>query len=126
MNPEKTELIWFGSAANLNRLENASLDIHVGQVTIKPVDVVRDLGVMLDSRMDMRLHISKTVSACFFHLRRLSHMKRILDRDMRQRLVSTFIILRTDYCNVALAGLPATSLAPLQRVLNADARFVVI
>ena len=124
LNPEKTELIWFGSAANLSRLENASLDIHVGQVTIKPVDVVRDLGVMLDSRLDMRQHISKTVSACFFHLRRLRQMKRILDRDMRQRLVSTFIISRIDYCNVALAGLPATSLAPLQRVLNAAARFV--
>ena len=29
-----------------------------------------------------------------------------------------------DYCNVALAGLPAISLAPLQRVINAAARFV--
>ena len=83
LNPEKTELIWFGSAANLSRLQKASLDIHVGQVTIKPVDVVRDLGVMLDSRLDMRQHISKTVSACFFHLRRLRQMQRILDIDMR-------------------------------------------
>jgi hypothetical protein len=50
LHPEKTGLIWFGSADNLNRLQNASLDIHVGQVTIKPVDVVRDMGDMLDSR----------------------------------------------------------------------------
>jgi hypothetical protein len=124
LNPDKTELIWFGSVANLCRLQNANLNIHIGQVTIEPVDVVRDLGVLLDSHLDMRQHISKTVSICFYHLRRLRQLRRILDRDMRQRLISALIILRIDYCNVALAGLPATSLAPLQRVLNAAARFV--
>ena len=51
-------------------------------------------------------------------------MKRILDRDQRQRLVSTFIISRIDYCNVALAGLPATFVAQLQRVPNNAAQFV--
>ena len=34
------------------------------------------------------------------------------------------MLSRIDYCNVALAGLPAISLAPLQRVINAAARFV--
>ena len=124
LNPDKTELIWFGSVANLCRLQNANLNIHIGQVTIEPVDIVRDLGVLLDSHLDMRQHISKTVSTCFYHLRRLRQLRRILDRDMRQRLISALIISRIDYCNVALAGLPATSLAPLQRVLNAAARFV--
>ena len=41
-----------------------------------------------------------------------------------QRLVSAFILSRVDYCNAVLAGLPASTLAPLQRVLNAAARFV--
>ena len=31
---------------------------------------------------------------------------------------------RFDYCNAVLAGLPTSTLAPLQRVLNAAARFV--
>ena len=35
LNPEQTGLIWFGSAANLSRLQNASLDIHVDEVTVK-------------------------------------------------------------------------------------------
>jgi len=74
LNPDKTELIWFGSVANLCRLQNANLNIHIGQVTIEPVDVVRDLGVLLDSHLDMRQHISKTVSTCFYHLRRLRQL----------------------------------------------------
>jgi len=32
--------------------------------------------------------------------------------------------LWVDYCNSSLAGLPAIAFAPLQRVLNADTRYV--
>ena len=35
------------------------------------------------------------------------------------------MLLRLDYCNAVLAGLPATTLAPLQRILHAAARLVV-
>ena len=37
---------------------------------VKPTDVVRDLGVLLDSELTMKWHISKMVSTCFYHLRR--------------------------------------------------------
>ena len=36
-----------------------------------------------------------------------------------QRLVSVFVQSRLDYCNAVLAGLPSSSLAPLQLVLYA-------
>ena len=41
-----------------------------------------------------------------------------------QRLASDFMLSRVDYCNAVLAVLPTSALAPLQRVLNAAARFV--
>ena len=41
-----------------------------------------------------------------------------------QRLVSAFVIARFDYCNSVMAGLPASSLAPLNRVLSAAVRLV--
>ena len=43
---------------------------------------------------------------------------------MMQRLVSTFVISRLEYCNSTLAGLPACALEPLQRVLHATVRLV--
>ena len=43
---------------------------------------------------------------------------------MMQRLVSTFVISRMEYCNFTLAGLPACALEPLQRVLHATVRVV--
>ena len=36
----------------------------------------------------------------------------------------TRILSRVDYCNVVLAGLRASSLALMQRVINAETRFV--
>ena len=69
-------------------------------------------------------HISKIVSACYYHFRRTPQLRHCLDKDDRQRLVSALVLSRIDYCNVALARLPAISLVPLQRVINAAARFV--
>jgi len=40
-------------------------------------------------------------------------------------LVTSVILQRLDYCNSVLAGLPASSIKPLQRVQNAAARLVL-
>ena len=40
------------------------------------------------------------------------------------KLVVALVFSRLDYCNAVLAGLPAVTLAPLQRVLHAAARLV--
>ena len=43
---------------------------------------------------------------------------------MMQRLASAFILSWLDYCNTVLTGLPAITLAPLQKVMNAAIRLV--
>ena len=62
---------------------------------------------------------------CFFHLRRLRSVRCQLGRDVSAKLVSTLVLSCLDYCNAVLAGLPASTLAPLQRVLHAAARLVL-
>lgn len=124
LNPDKTELIWFGSRVNIDKLKDHSTSINLDNVDITPSATVRDLGVILDSQLDMKVHISKIVSTGFFHLRRLRQLRRILPRATKQRLVSTLILSRVDYCNAILVGLPATTLAPLKRLMNASVRFV--
>ena len=58
------------------------LGLHVGNNIIKPVDVVRDLGVLLDSKLTMIKHISKITSVSFYHLRRLKQVRRPLGPDI--------------------------------------------
>ena len=86
------------------------------------VGVVRDFGVLLDSELTMKPHINKLVSTCFYHLRRL---KRHVNRDVMEQLVSTLILRHLDYCNSVLVGLPWSTIAPLQLVQNATARLVM-
>ena len=125
LNDDKTEMFWFGSAANLHKMAPHSGDMRVGDSVVTPVSVVRDLGVLFDAELSMREHVSKTAQTCFYHLRRLRSVRHQLGREVTARLVSAFVLSRLDYCNAVLVGLPATTLAPLQRVLHAAARLVL-
>jgi len=70
-------------------------------------------------------HVSRVSQTCFFHLRRIRSVRRQLGRDVTAKLVTTLVLSRLDHCNTVLAGLPATTLAPLQRILHAAARTVL-
>ena len=100
------------------------MSLNLCSVAVEPVYYVRDLGVILDSELSMRVHISKISLTSFFHLHRLRKLRPLIDTASAQRLASAFILSRVDYCNAMLARLPTSILAPLQRVLNAAAHFV--
>jgi len=120
LNAAKTEVIWFG----LKSLSDRDKAVVIANETLQPVDSVRNLGVYLDSELNMRTHNTKTTEACFLQLRRLRQIRCLLGRDVIASLVATFILSRLDYCNALLAALPQSTMAPLQRVMNAAARLV--
>ena len=70
------------------------------------------------------IHVPTGLSSCFFHLRRTKSVRRILGAEVTSGLVSAFVTTRLDYCNSVLAGLPQSTIDPLQRVQNAAARLV--
>jgi len=113
------------TAANLKKILPDDQRIQVGLDIIQPSNLVRDLGVYFDRELTMKPHIARITRTCFFHLRRLRAVRRQLGQDITARLVSAFVLSRLDYCTAVLAELPASALAPLQRVLHAAARLVL-
>ena len=54
LNASETELIWFGSQSSLSRLKLEDRTLEIGTIVMKPTDVIRDLGVLLDSKLTMK------------------------------------------------------------------------
>ena len=124
LNDDKTEIIWFGSRANLKKFSSADTTLRIGSTIVEPVNSMRNLGVCMDSALSMRTHIGKVSSACFYHLRCLRQLRYAVSKSTIQRLVSALVLARIDNCNSVLAGLPAITFAPLKRVMNAAVRLV--
>ena len=124
LNPIKTELIWFHRNKHpAHPLNNQSLQLDPNCI-ITSVNTVRDLGVLLDSSLNLKAHITSVTRSCFFHLRRIRQVKKCLNERCLRVLVQALVISRIDYCNSILAGLPAVTIHPLTTVLHAAARII--
>ena len=124
LNPTKTELIWFHRNKHpAHPLNNQCLQLDPNCI-ITPVNTVRDLGVLLDSSLNLKAHITSVTRSCFFHLRRIRQVKKCLNERCLRVLVQALVISRIDYCNSILTGLPAVTIHPLTTVLHAAARII--
>ena len=74
LNADKTELISFDSRSNLKKLTQAETSLQLGSATIEPAAVVRNLGVCIDSELNIQVHIGNVAAICFFHLCRLRQL----------------------------------------------------
>jgi len=70
----------------------------------------------------MQRHVNKVTSACFFYIRRLKQIRRLLEPEATATLISAFVLSRLDYCNAVLTGLSKVTIASLQQAQNAAAR----
>jgi len=124
LNADKTDVIWFGSKSNLAKLRSSDSSLSVGRETVQPVSVVRDLGVLLDAELSMRQHVNKVAATCYYQLRRLRQVRRRAGQEVTTQLILALVTSRLDYCNSVLAGLPQSTVEPLQRVQNSAARLI--
>jgi len=123
LNPDKTELIWFGSERILNQC-NIDLDVTVNGNVITHKHSVRDLGILLDENLNLNDHISQVSRSCTYQLRRLRTIRKNLNESAAKTLVNAFVHSKLDYCNSLLYGLPDYVIKRLQRLQNNAARLV--
>ncbi len=98
LNLAKTELL----VVSANPWFHHNFTFQLGSSTITPSKTARNLGVVTDDKLNFTDHITKTT----------------------QLLVQALVLSRLDYCNALLAGLPASSIKPLQLIQNAAARLI--
>ena len=70
-------------------------------------------------------HINTIAWTCFYHLRWLRQIRWRAGQEVTVWLVLALVVSRTDFCNALFAGLPTSTIAPLQWVQNAAAQLVL-
>jgi len=61
----------------------------IDSMDVKPSDVVRDVGVLLDSELTLKHHVNRIANMCLYHLRRLRQLKRHVGVEvMKQRFLA--------------------------------------
>ncbi len=77
-----------------------------------------------NDKLNFSDHITKTARSCRFALYDIKKIRPFLLEHATQLLVQVLVLSRLDYCNALLAGLPASSIKPLQLIQNASARLI--
>jgi len=74
--------------------------------------------------LSMRSHVQRTVAGCFAVLRQLRSVRRSVPSSVFQTLIVSPVLMKLDFGNATLAGLPTYLLNRPQSVLNAAARSI--
>jgi hypothetical protein len=122
INDDKTEFMIISSKHIQKSLENHTL--HVGSTEVSISKTVRNLGVMMDSVMNMDSQITSVCRSAYFQLRNIGAIRQYLTKDVAAQLIHSFVSSRLDYCNSLLYGISTKSLKRLKKVQNTAARIL--
>ncbi len=120
LNLAKTELL----AVSANPSFHHNFTFQLDSSSINLSKTARNLGVVIDDKLNFTDHITKTARSCRFVLYNIQKIRPFLSEHATQLLVQALVLSRLDYCNALLAGLPAGSIKPLQLIQNAAARLI--
>ena len=115
LNPSKTEFLLIETNLLREKFLHNFLCLIIGQDTNLSASA-KNLGVVFDSSLNFRKHISQTCGACFYHIRDLRRIRKSLSLDLAKQIAVAIVISKLDYCNSLFHNMPETDIARLQRV----------
>ena len=121
INDGKTETILF---LPTKRTPIVQSGIQIRTKVVEPLNSVEYLGVTFDKFMEMEKQINIVSRTCYYHIRRISKIRKYLDIDSAKTLIQNLVISRLDYCNSLLINLPKRLTQKLQKVQNHCARLI--
>ena len=95
----------------------------IGEDT-NPSVSAQNLGVVFDSSLHCRIHISQTCWACFYHIRDLRRDRKCLSIDLAKQIAVALVSSKLDYCNSLFHNLPEKDIPSYSAFEIAFARVV--
>ena len=90
--------------------------ITIDGIRIEIKDSVKVLGVTLDNKLRFSSFVNSTGAKSYYHLRRITSIRKYLSFDPTKLLILFFVISKLDYCNSLLYGAPDYMIKKLQRI----------
>ena len=122
LNETKTETIVF--YAPNTKVPSGITGVDVCGCRITPQPTVRDIGIFLDSGMDMTMQVTRTCQAAYFQLHNIARIRNCLTIAACKTIVHGPVTSKLDYSNAVLSGINRRLLQKLQRVQNSAARVI--
>ena len=91
---------------------------------LSPKDVVRNLGVLFDSKFSFTNRVNSVIKSCFANLRDLHCIRCFLSYDALVMVANALVSSPLDYCNSLFRSLSSKNITRLQNIQNYLARFV--
>ena len=123
LNDAKTEFIIFGAPQDIVKVTGWT--VTVGDAEILPSTSARNIGVFMDTTLNMKCHTKNVVRACYAQLRAISKIRKYLTFEATIKIVHAFITSRLDNLNSLLQKLPDYQIKKLQMVQNNAARLIM-
>ena len=86
------EFLLFGSRQQLSKVSLPFITIGDSQIT--PSSQARNLGVIFDSTMTLKPHISNIVRVLSFHIRNISRIRKYLNQSAAEQIIHAFVTSR--------------------------------
>ena len=91
INDGKTEMLIVTSSRNKERILRRTSQIKVGNEIIKPSPVVRNLEAYFDGTIGMVPQVNNCIKNIYYHLRRISGIRRHLNNDTCAKFIHAFV-----------------------------------
>ena len=122
LNEEKTEII----LCNPKKFDIHISSLKFGDEVVNFSNSGKNLGVIFDEKLNMNEHITSVSKTVYSEIRRLKQVRNfITSKSSLQKLASSFILSRLDYCNSLFSNLPDKELNKLQKLQNYAARVIL-
>lgn len=122
INQEKTELIVFAPKHKINYFKELCINFDGNKISVS--SIVKNLGVIFDSLLNMDHHVQNIAKSCYHQLRNIGRIRHLISESASKTFVCSLVTSRLDYGNTLLHGVCTSSLSRLHRVQNTAARII--
>lgn len=124
LNPTKSKFMVLGSKKQIDSTLSHNPMIYILGNPVEYVTEVRNLGILMDNRLQFANHILNISKSCFYRLRVMYKVRHLLSEEVRLKLCESLILSKLNYGDIVTGPcLLSKTRKIIQRVQNACIRY---